>query len=93
MSSFNNKEEEQEQEATEKPTSPAGLMTADALVPEDCAYQQQRLWDQRKTLKPPPYEKRMRRYLRGLDIGDELFDQLDTRTLLRFGHGGGTSRS
>jgi hypothetical protein len=49
------------------------------------------LWDQRRTLRPPPYEGRLKKYLAGVHMGDEPFDGFSKRELIGLAHGGALS--
>mmetsp|Transcript_16187 Transcript_16187/g.28715 ORF Transcript_16187/g.28715 Transcript_16187/m.28715 type:complete len:422 (+) Transcript_16187:151-1416(+) len=46
-------------------------------------------WDQRLTLRPPPYRKEMARLAAGLEVGDPLFDELPVGKLACHGKDAG----
>ena len=45
-------------------------------------------WDQRETLLPPPYQGPLKRYMKGIHVGDPQFDCESKQALLRLAHGG-----
>lgn len=49
------------------------------------------VWDQRVTLRPPPYKGAFAKYVKGIGIGDEMFDKYTSSELLGFIHKGSCS--